>query len=206
MDSKFKVHLTDNIFKELDNEHSLYIMGLSLASNDLTINLDSLNHYPASENIYFFSNSISIVREVASLLVDIDKSNFKQVYSKHTKDLYKNLKSDLLPFHDGSIVKSTLKPIRDFTFHYNLNKFKEHEVLNAITNKVKELDQIEIGFNPVDETVLGQRYTFADTFRTDVTNKYLNKEIVSNLSSIAVNIGNFVDSLMHDLSHDSNKK
>jgi len=202
MDSKFKVHLTDNIFKELDSELSLYIMGLSLASNDLTINLDSLKHYPASESIYFFSNSISIVREVASLLVEIDKSNLKQFYSQDTDVLYKGLKSDLLPFHDGSIVKSTLKPIRDFTFHYNLNKFKDNEVLNAVINKVKESNQIEIGFNPVDETVLGQRYTFADTFRTEITNQYLSKDIVKKLSSITVNIGNFVDSLMRDLSHD----
>lgn len=201
MDSKFKVHLTDNIFKELDSELSLYIMGLSLASNDLTINLDSLKHYPASESIYFFSNSISILREVASLLVNIDKSNLKRFYSKDTIFLYEDLKTDLLPFHDSSIVKSTLKPIRDFTFHYNLNKFKENDVLNVMMNKIKELDQIEIGFNPDDETVLGQRYTFADTFRTEFTNNYLSKEIVSSLSTITVNIGNFVDSLMRDLSH-----
>jgi hypothetical protein len=74
MESKYKPKVIDNVFRALDDKQSLYLMGLSLASNDLAINLDSLDRYPDNERIYFFSNSISIIRELSHLVFEVDKS------------------------------------------------------------------------------------------------------------------------------------
>jgi len=38
MDSKYEQEVIENIFKTLNNEQSLFVMGLSLAANDLNIN------------------------------------------------------------------------------------------------------------------------------------------------------------------------
>jgi len=113
--------------------------------------------------------------------------------------------SALAPYTDESLVKSTLRPIRNFTFHYNLNKQKEKEILVSMINKIKKLNDIDIGLDPNEESALGQRYIFADTFRADFINQFLSKEIVSSISSISVDIGNFVDSLMYDLYRESNR-
>lgn len=205
MESKYKAGVTDNVFKGLSDEHSLFLMGLSLASNDLFINLDTFKHYPPSESNYFFSICISILREMALLVVDIKKSEFTQQFSSDTNVLFKKLISELEPYNDDSLAKSTLRPIRNFTFHYNLNKQKEKELMISMINKVKKLKEIDVGLDPKEESALGQRYIFADTFRADFINHFLSKDTVSNISSISVDIGNFVDSLMFDFYKKTNQ-
>lgn len=199
MESKYKAGVTDNVFKNLSEEHSLFLMGLSLASNDLFINLDTFKHYPASESNYFFAICISILREVALLVVDIKKTDFTQQFSSDTNELFEKLISELAPYNGDSLVKSALRPIRNFTFHYNLKKQEEKDLMISMINNVKSLKDIDIGLDSNEKSALGQRYIFADTFRADFINHFLSKDIVSNISSISVDIGNFVDSLMYDL-------
>ncbi len=203
MESKYKTGVTDNVFKELSNEDSLFLMGLSLATNDLIINLDTFQHYPSNESNYFFSNCISILREVASLVADINKSEFKNHFSSGTKELFGKLVSELEPYYDGSLTKSTLRKIRNFTFHYNYNsnskKQEEYKLMLSMIDKVKKLEEIDIGLDPKESTILGQRYIFADTFRADFINHFLSHDKVSMISSISVDLGCFVDSLMSDL-------
>lgn len=199
MDSKYTQVEVDNVFKKLNDKQSLYLIGLSLASNDLVINNDSINRYPDSENGYFFSNSISIIRELAALVVAIDNSDLTQKFSDCTNDLFRQLKSDLMPFDDESLVRKVLKPIRDISFHYNFIKLGEMDEIKSVLNQLREENNISVGLLQDEKSILGQRYTYADSFRTNTTNQFLTTEIVSKISKVAVNVGTFVDSLVTDL-------
>jgi len=199
MESKFKPESICNVFKELSKENSCYLMGLSLASNDLVINLNTFKYYPPTESNCFFSNAISILREIARLIVEINQSTLHQRYSNNTKSIFDKLKTKLVPFHDESFTKATLKPIRDFTFHYDLNKIKANKVIESIFQKMQNSDTIEMGFDPNDESALGQRYLFADSFRANYIDHFLNKNIVTDISTISVDLINFIDSLMYDI-------
>ncbi len=199
MDSNYKPEVIDNFFKVLSDEQSLYLMGLSLASNDLAINLDSIGRYPNSENIYFFSNSISIIRELALLVVAVDKSDLSQIFSGDTKVLFELLKSDLVPFDNASLVKTVLKPIRDVSFHYDLTKSNEIGKIKSMLIQIRRENKISIGFTKDESSPLGQRYIYADSFRTNIANQFLTTNVVSKISSVAVNVVSFVDSFVNDL-------
>ena len=199
MDTNYKPEVLDNIFKALNDEQSLYLMGLSLASNDLAINLDSLGRYPNNESIYFFSNSISIIRELALLVVAVDKSDLTQNFSKNTEGLFELLKSDLVPIDDASLVKTVLKPIRDLTFHYNLAKSNKMSKIEFVLSQLRKENNISIRFTKDENSPLGQRYTYADSFRTHVADQFLTTDVISIISSVAVNVVSFVDSLVNDL-------
>jgi hypothetical protein len=199
MESKYKPKIIDNVFRSLDDKQSLYLMGLSLASNDLAINLDSLDRYPDNERIYFFSNSISIIRELAHLVVEVDKSDLTQMFSKDTKGLFELLKSDLVAFDDASLAKTALKPIRDVSFHYNLTKSNEIDKIKSVLSQIRKEHNISIGLSQDESSPLGQRYAYADSFRTNITNQFLTADIVSKISTVAVNVLSFVDSLVNDL-------
>jgi hypothetical protein len=199
MESKYKPKVIDNVFRLLDDKKSLYLMGLSLASNDLAINLDSLDRYPDNERIYFFSNSISIIRELAHLVVEVDKSDLTQMFSKDTKGLFELLKSDLVAFDDASLAKTALKPIRDVSFHYNLTKSNEIDKIKSVLSQIRKEHNISIGLSQDESSPLGQRYAYADSFRTNITNQFLTADIVSKISTVAVNVLSFVDSLVNDL-------
>jgi hypothetical protein len=199
MESKYKPKVIDNVFRSLNDEQSLYLMGLSLASNDLAINLDSLDRYPDNERIYFFSNSISILRELAKLVVAVDKSDLTQMFSKDTKDLFELLKSDLLAFDDASLTKTVLKPIRDVSFHYNLTKSNEIDKIKSVLSQIRKEHNISIGLSQDESSPLGQRYAYADSFRANVTDQFLTADIISKISGVAVNVLSFVDSLVNDL-------
>lgn len=174
-------------------------MGLSLASNDLVMNINTFKYYPPIEGNYFFSNAISILRELALLLLKINESTLNKLYSKTTKSIFDKLKTELVPFHDESLTKATLKPIRDFTFHYNLNKLKDNRAIESTFATVIESATIDIGFDPNDETALGQRYLFADGFRNNYMAQFLSKDITSDISTISFDLISFIDSLMYDI-------
>jgi hypothetical protein len=199
MESKYKPKVINNVFRSLNDEQSLYLMGLSLASNDLAINLDSLDRYPDNERIYFFSNSISILRELAKLVVAVDKSDLTQMFSKDTKDLFELLKPDLLAFDDASLTKTVLKPIRDVSFHYNLTKSNEIDKIKSVLSQIRKEHNISIGLSQDESSPLGQRYAYADSFRANVTDQFLTADIISKISGVAVNVLSFVDSLVNDL-------
>jgi hypothetical protein len=197
--SKYESGSIGNVFRALDSKHTLHLIGLLLASNDLLLNLDAIGKFPKKESGYFFYNSISIIRELALLVVEIDKSNLPQKFSNNTFDSFEKLRSELTSFHDKSLVKSVLKPIRDVTFHYNFSKSKNAEKLHLLIKELRELEKIEVGLIPHQHSVLAQRYTFADTFRSEFINQFLTNEIVSKITAVSVGVVSFTDSLMADL-------
>lgn len=198
MNSKYTPGVARNVFAALNEEESLRVLGLSLATNDLMSNLEALGIVPVAENSYFFYNSIAIIREVAKLVASTEKSTLSRKFSEDTWNSFKELIAALSPYHDTSLAKSILKPIRDVTFHYDLAHSPAagwDEVLDGI----RKLDKLDVGLMPDNRSLRGQRYTFADRIRTEYVNQFLTKETVSQLSSVAVSIGAFVDSLLADL-------
>lgn len=199
MESNYKPELIDNIFRSLNNEQSLLLLGLSLASNDLAINLDLMDKYLGDEKIYFFVTSISIIRELAHLVCAVDKSDLTKKFSNDTKDMFDLLRSDLATFESTSLVKTALKPIRDFSFHYNLTESSEMGKIVSVLSQIRMETNISIGFTKSGSSPLNQKYTYADSFRANVANQFLTTDVVSKISAVAVNVVSFVDSLVNDI-------
>ena len=201
MDGRFETSEINNILRILSDEDALYVLGLSLAANDLASNLEALKRFPDSENMYFFVTSLSIVRELAKLLVKMDGAQFLEQLSDNSNDLLGEIKKELVPFEEGSLVKSILKPLRDITFHYNYNSStpSERSIIDTALFKLKTKDAIEVGFVKDGTSALEQRYIYADTFRTDMIKQLLNEGLVSKITVLTVNIVAFVDSLLANL-------
>ena len=199
MESEFKPGRIDNVLQILCDEQALLFLGLSTACNDLMINLDAIGKFPISDNSYFFYSSIAIVRELALLVVKIEKANFLGSTSETSKKLFEELHLGLSSFEDESLVKSTLKPIRDLTFHYNFGSSSQRKAIVSLLHRLRNEEKLDVGLKAGVENPLGQRYTFADNFRSEIVNQFLSKEIVSKISVIAVNAGCFVDSAISDL-------
>jgi len=202
MESKYSPHVARNVFSALTSDESLRVLGLSLAANDLMSNLNAMGTLPEDETTYFFYNSIAIVREVAKLVVSTETSTLSERFSDETWTSFKELEAVLAPYHDASLARSVLKPIRDVTFHYDLTKSKEATHWNAILEETRRQEQLDVGISSDDRSLHGQRYTFADRLRTEYVNRFLTTEIVSQLSSVSVSIGVFVDFLLTDLVHE----
>lgn len=201
METRFgKQYQLSNVFQRLSDDDALYLLGLSLAANDLMSNLDVLKNTPDSEHLYFFIVSISILRELASLVNDVDKTGFLDLVSDESRKRFALVRKDLLPFNEGALVKSTLKPIRDVTFHYNYSNSKTRAQLVNVLETLRKDDSIVVGCDEDADTVLGQRYVYADKFRSELVQQYLNSDLVAKVSTVAVNIMCFVDSAIADVS------
>ena len=201
MDSRFEKKEVDNILRVLNDEDTLYVIGLSLAANGLITNLEAIKRIPDSENLYFFVTSLSIVRELAKLIAKMDGAQFLKGLSVNSKNLLDKIKKELTPFEGGSLVKDTLKPLRDITFHYDYNysKSSEPSLISGALSELKANNAIEVGFVKDGKSALEQRYTYADKFRSNIVNQLLNKDLVSRIADVSVNIVSFVDSLLADL-------
>lgn len=194
-----KHHRLPNVFQRLSDEDALYLLGFSLAANDLASNLDALTKIPDSENLYFFTASISIMRELANLVKDVDKTDFLEWVSDESRKQFAVIRHDLLPFNERSLTRSTLKPLRDCTFHYSYSKSQTYAELVNILETLRADDSIVVGFEEGADTALGQRYVYADKFRSEVAQQYLDSELTSKLSAVAVNTMCFVDSVIADV-------
>jgi hypothetical protein len=118
MENRFKRTTIGNVLQSLSSDDALRVIALSLAANDLTLNVEAIGRFPASESMYFFVTSLSILRELAKLVAKIDTGTFQGKMSGETEGLLQEVKSSLASFEKGSLVKDTLKPIRDVTFHF----------------------------------------------------------------------------------------
>jgi hypothetical protein len=189
----------DNILKDLDDDGALQIIRLSTASNDLMSNHKALSYFPDTEKGYFFYNSISIVREVAKMVPEISKSELINVFSSRTKDSFEVLKDHLLPFNDDSLSKSALKPIRDVNFHYSFPTKDIDRKVSSLLQEIKANDKLLVGVNPKNNGLLSIRYLYADWFRNEYINSHLSSDLVNVISTIAVEIIAFLDSLQVDI-------
>jgi len=202
MKSRYTPGTVQNVFATLSPDESLRVLSLSLAANDLLSNIEAIGKTPEGENSYFFYTSIAIVREVAKLVATTEKSTLSRKFSDGTWTLFKDLVTILAPYHNDSIVKSVLKPIRDVTFHYDLARSGDLARWTEIFQRTGELNSLDVGLVLDDQSLQGQRYTFADKLRSEYVDQFLTKEIVSRLSNVSVSIGVFVDSLLADLVHE----
>ncbi|MBT6048296.1 MAG: hypothetical protein HOG49_15955 [Candidatus Scalindua sp.] len=62
MEKKNKEGSIKNIFRQLDDDCSLWLLGLCLASNDIVLFLKRRDNSTDEEKIYFFPISLSLLR------------------------------------------------------------------------------------------------------------------------------------------------
>jgi hypothetical protein len=198
-DSEYVPREIDNILKNISDASVLQIIRLSTASNDLMSNHKAISHFPENENGCFFYNSISIVREVAKLVTEMSNSKIINIFTDRTQSSFNMLKEHLLPFNEGSLSKSALKPIRDVNFHYKFPKSSTDTKVSSLLKEIKGIDKLTVGVKPTKEDLASIRYTYADYFRNEYINSHLSTELVSTVSSVAVEIVAFLDSLQVDV-------
>jgi len=142
MTSTYKNGFIKNVFQQLDTKSSLCVLGLCLASNDIVLNYEQINKGRDDENTFFFANTLSILREVAKIIMKIDHFMLTTRFSQKTKTLLEKLKKDLLPFQDDSLTKGILKPVRDLTFHYDFKEYDQQERLSSLLDKIKNESEL----------------------------------------------------------------
>jgi len=190
----------------LSPDDSLKLLGVSVASNDLLANLDAIGKFPKNESSYFFYNCISIVRELAKLVASIQHSKIADRFSATTSGSFEKLSSILTPYHDASLVKSTLKPIRDFIFHYDFSKTPNSVELGPLIDELSVPGELDVALVTEGTSPLDNRYSFADSFRSQYANRYLSKEVVSEISTVSVYVVSFVDYWLADLVQEYQEK
>jgi len=198
MTSPYESGFVKNVFQQLDTECSLCVLGLYLASNDITLHHSLIDKSEAGEKNYHFAALLSILREIAKMIKPIEKLAFATRFSQGTKDLLQNLKRDLQPFQDNSLTKGTLKPIRDFTFHYDFTKADQNKI-DSLLAEIKNERGLKVRAISGDHSILRYRYTFADAFRSKLVESYLTKGLVDKITVATVNVIAFTDSLLYDL-------
>ncbi len=201
MTSPYESGFAKNVFQQLNTECSLCLLGLCLASHDIVLHHSLIDKdiSEAGEKIYHFAASLSILREIAKMVEPIEKLAFATRFSQGTKDLLQDLKRDLQPFQDNSLTKGTLKPIRDFTFHYDFTNVDQNN-LDSLLDEIKKEKKLEFRARSEDSSILRNRYTFADAFRSKLVESYLTTDLVDKITVAAVNVIAFTDSLLADLS------
>lgn len=199
MTSPYESGFAKNVFQQLDTECSLCVLGLCLASHDITLHHSLIDKSEAGEKNYHFAASLSILREIAKMVEPIEKLAFATRFSQGTKDLLQDLKRDLRPFQDNSLTKGTLKPIRDVTFHYDFAKADQNRI-GSLLAEIKNERELKVRASSGDNSILRYRYTFADAFRSKLVASYLTKDLVDKITVAAVNVIAFTDSLLADLS------
>lgn len=201
MEDRFKSASIRNFLKSLAREDALRIVSLAMAANDLVVNAEAIGRFSESKNIYFFVSSLSILREVSKLVAEIDEFAFRGRMSADTIAVLNDVKGDLASFESGGLVKDTLKPIRDVTFHYDHlgQKGDIGRLIDKGLSKVIRKDDLEIGFSNKLESTMGQRYFFAESFRSEILSQLLSDEVIGRISSTSVNVVSLVDSLLLDL-------
>jgi ribosome-binding factor A len=199
MTSPYESGFARNVFQQLDTECSLCILSLCLASHDIALHSKSIKDSEPEEASYHFAVSLSILREIAKIVETMGSPALTTCFSQKTRDLFQNLKGDLQPFHEDSLTKGTLKPIRDLTFHYDFSGADQTKI-GSLLAEIKKEPELRVRANSGDKSVLRYRYTFADAFRSKLVSSYRTKGITNQIAAAAVNIIAFTDSLMFDLS------
>ncbi len=199
MTSPYESGISKNVFQQLDTDCSLCVLSLCLASNDMVFHIKPTDNSEAEEKNYHVAVLLSILREVAKIIDKIDNFKFIKHFSQVTKDLLRDLKRDLKPFHDNSLSKGTLIPIRNITFHYDFTKANK-KITSQLLAEIKNEHKLKTRVSSGDNSILRHRYTFADAFRIKLVNSYLNKDLMGKISDATVNVMVFTDSLLADLS------
>ena len=200
MENKYKEGSIKNVFKLLSDDCSLWFLGLCLASNDIVSFLKRKDNCSDGEAIYYFAISLSILRELAKHITTAEDVDIKKYFSSNTNTLFSKLEQVLKPFNEDSLTKSVLKPIRDTTFHYGFLENKEiKEKLLPFLEDLRKESEHQLGVDPNDTSILGQRYFFADLFRNKFHTSLLDEELVGKLTTVTCDVIALVDSLSVDI-------
>ncbi len=192
----------NNVFEQLDDESSLRLLGLCLASNDLVMYTELLgNDRRADEKRSYFMVMLSILREVAKIVPSINESELAKAFSRETQHLFESLNEKLGSFEDDSLAKGTLKPVRNFVFHYDFTDPPGQDKKRALASLAELRNESRLGVRLRCDIsgVLGNRYTFADGFRSRLLWGYIQKHDESELSLVTMDVLCFTDSLLNDL-------
>lgn len=198
MTSPYESGLMKNVLKQLDPKSSLCVISLCLASNDMLHITKPSNNSEAEEENYNFAVTLSILREVAKIVIKIDNPNLIKHFSESTKDLLGNLKKELGSFQNNSLTRDVLKPIRDVTFHYDFTG-ADSKRIDQLLVEIKNEDKIKVRLTSEDNSIDGTRYSFADAFRDKLIDGYLTEELLKKISDAVVNVFEFTDLLLTDL-------
>jgi hypothetical protein len=199
MTARYEGGFAKNVFRQLDTECSLCVLGLCLASHDIALHRTLIDNSEDEEGSYHFAVSLSILREVAQIIKQIDNLALKMHFSQKTSGLLDDLKRDLMPIQDDSLIKGSLRPIRNLTFHYDFTK-ADQEKIGPLLADMKNERELKVRASSGDNSILRYRYTFADAFRSQLVASYLTKDVVAQITVAAVNVIAFTDSLLADLS------
>ena len=197
--SDYVVEDLGNIFKNIPDSVLRWIIALSMAANDLVLNVKMMRHFDdlPPESHYFFRLSLSHLREIAKILSSYNKMEeiryFLRCLDKETRKIYKKITKLLVPFEESSITKKVLVPIRSYCFHYPREKDKEYKDWPAF---LKTFSKIGVRFNKNEESVMRTRYLFVDHIVSDKVNKHLSKDITDKISYVAFYVVEFVDSIL----------
>jgi len=199
---KYQKGTFKNIFKILDDKASLWLIGFCLAVNDILLCREAMDKHEDEEKEYYFATALSILRELAKIVNFVEETNIKTYFSEYTNRLFITLESDLKPFEVNSLTKGTLKPIRDYTFHYNYLELKQDDYnkLRPFLEQLKNDSELSVRINPKDSSIMRHRYTFADFFRRKYVNSLLSGNLVSKIVDVTGSAVGFTDSILYDLS------
>ena len=204
MTDRYQKEKVSNVLRSLSREDGLCLIVLAQASNDLNLNIEAIGKFAETENMYFFVSSLSILRELAKVVAVIDENRFEGKMSNKTIYFLQEVKTCLASFEAGSLVKETLKPIRDVTFHYDHMgaNGKVKSLIDQAQSILESQGALEVGFLEGSQSPSGQRYFFAEAFRSNILNQLLSEALVSTISAASVSVVSLVDSLLADLQKD----
>ena len=206
MTSTYKNVSIKNVFQQLDDESSLWLLGLCLASNDLVMYHGLMDDDRAEERTFYYAAMLSVLREVAKLIHNLisskaDRLKLASLFSQNTRQLLEELEKTLEPYQNDSLTGGILKPVRDLTFHYDFTECAdaERKRLAPFLGEIKGESELKVRVRTGDTTVLRQRYTFADVFRNRFVDSLLSEELVDQISLVTMDVLVFTDSLLNDL-------
>ena len=72
--------------------------------------------------------------------------------------------------------------------------------IDSLLDEIKKEKKLEFRAKSDDNSILRNRYTFADAFRSKLVASYLTTDLVNKITVATVNVIAFIDSLLADLS------
>ena len=209
MDEKYVTQEFGDFLAGLPDPVIRWFLALCMAANDIALSSKMIREYgeDSPEASFFHRMALSFLRESANSIRSYDDvssvQNLLCRLDAQTQELYKHLVSELCLFDETSLTKSSLKPIRDVSFHYPDSAGRNFPECVAI---FKALDKKEVRFSSDEKQgVLGYRYLFADNVAGYKVFSVLDSQKIDRISTVAICLCGFVDHVM-DFLHTQHKK
>ncbi len=197
-----------NIFDGVPNAVLRWIAALAMAANDLSLNIKHIREYGDHvEANYFFRLSFAHLREIAKVIGEGARNkeikSFVEKLDKDTQVIYEDIVNSIGQFNERSLTKVVLRPIRNECFHYpDINGREAY--FKDLPKLLKALEKKRVRFSETDTSMLGHRYLFADAVVGFMVNSRLSKEVVDQISNVAMKIIQLVDYSLEYLKRQNN--